>query len=95
MTYTLRMLYRKRVSAALRYLASSVRGLTELELLDLLSCFEKIESTRRTDRRTDEVQHLVRLPGKGCVINSCKDISVLCELNEVVYMSDKGEPAVR
>jgi len=26
------------VAAALRYLASSVRGLTELELLDLLSC---------------------------------------------------------
>lgn len=26
------------MAAALRYLASSVRGLTELELLDLLSC---------------------------------------------------------
>jgi len=61
------MLYRKPVSAALRYLASSVRGLTELELLDLLSCNDDavtsvMSSDVTDDFRTSQSRQLCRFP---------------------------------
>ena len=42
------------MSAALRYLASSVRGLTELELLDLLSCNDDMLTAVMTYDVTDD-----------------------------------------
>jgi len=45
------------VAAALRYLASSVRGLTELELLDLLSCNDDAVTAVMTCDVTDDSRH--------------------------------------
>jgi len=55
------------VAAALRYLASSVRGLTELELLDLLSCNDDVVTAAisrdvEDDWKTPQSRQLCRFP---------------------------------
>ena len=53
---SLRLYVRTQVAAALRYLASSVRGLTELELLDLLSCNDDAVAAAMTYDFTDDTK---------------------------------------
>jgi len=55
-TWQLPVLCRTPVAAALRYLASSVRGLTELELLDLLSCNNDAVTAAMTYDFNDETK---------------------------------------
>jgi len=55
------------VAAALRYLASSVRGLTELELLDLLSCNDDVVTVAMAcdftdDTKPSQPRNLCRFP---------------------------------
>ena len=56
------------MAAALRYLASSVRGLTELELLDLLSCNDDAVIAAMTcdvaddNRTSQQSRQLCRFP---------------------------------